>query len=110
MRPNLERLSPGQRALWEELSATPEEFTLYGGVAISLRFGHRFSADFDFFAWKPFDPEVLFREIPYLKNAAVLQMESSTLTCSVERGEPVKVSFFALPHLGIVHSPDIVEG
>lgn len=78
MRPNVERLSPGQRTLWKELSATPEEFTLYGGVAISLRFGHRFSADFDFFSWKPFDPEVLLRAIPYLKNAAVLQMDSST--------------------------------
>lgn len=110
MRPNLERLSPGQRTLWEELSATPEDFTLYGGVAISLRFGHRFSDDFDFFSWKLFDPEVLIREIPYLRNATVLQMESSTLTCSVEREGPVKVSFFALPHLGIVHPADVVEG
>jgi hypothetical protein len=36
-------------ALWAELGATPDHFTLYGETALALRLGHRQSADFDFF-------------------------------------------------------------
>jgi hypothetical protein len=47
--PNLSMLPPPQLKLWLELGETPEAFTLYGGTALALRFGHRTSVDFDFF-------------------------------------------------------------
>jgi Nucleotidyl transferase AbiEii toxin, Type IV TA system len=98
--PRLDILPGAQRALWPELSATPREFTLYGGTAIALRLGHRASADFDFFGRKEFDPDQLLATVPYLAGAQVLQREESTLTCRVARGEPILVSFFRLPATG----------
>ena len=54
--PNLDILPAAQRTLWPELSATPDNFTLYGGTALALRLGHRASVDFDFFSNDSFDP------------------------------------------------------
>ena len=33
-KPRLDTLPPAQQRFWPELSAIPEEFTLYGGAAI----------------------------------------------------------------------------
>jgi hypothetical protein len=38
---NLSTLPAAQRALWLELEATPDHFTIYGGTALALYFGHR---------------------------------------------------------------------
>jgi Nucleotidyl transferase AbiEii toxin, Type IV TA system len=98
--PKLETLPPAQRVLWMELQAIPPEFVLYGGTAIALYLGHRESVDFDLFGAKDFNPVELYRRVPLLKGAQVLQQERNTLTCSVERdGDPVKVSFFGVPNL-----------
>jgi len=98
--PRLDILPPPQRALWPELDATPEHFTLYGGTALALRIGHRQSVDFDFFSREPFDPATLAREVPYLAGSEPVQMFSHTLTCRVQRGGPVLVSFFGNRALG----------
>ncbi len=95
--------------LWPELGATPPEFTLYGGTAIALRLGHRFSVDFDFFGSKAFDPDRLLREVPYLKDARILQREENTLTCLVRRNGYVQVSFFGVPKVGRLRKPDVAE-
>lgn len=108
--PRLDILPPQQRALWQELDATPDHFTLYGGTALALRLGHRQSVDFDFFSRVPFDPATLVREIPYLAGAEQVQVESHTLTCRVERGGPVLVSFFGNLALGEVAARDPAEG
>jgi Nucleotidyl transferase AbiEii toxin, Type IV TA system len=70
--PRLDILPASQQRLWLELAATPADFTLYGGTAIALRLGHRFSVDFDFFGRRPFDPDRLLATIPYLEGARVL--------------------------------------
>ena len=57
--PNLDGLPAPQRALWPELAATPDSFTLYGGTVLARRLGHRASVDFDFFSNASFDPERL---------------------------------------------------
>lgn len=93
-KPRLDILPPAQQRLWPELSATPEEFTLYGGTAIALRLGHRPSVDFDFFAREPFQPDGLLRKIPYLLGATIRQSAPDTLTATVERDGPVQISFF----------------
>ena len=104
--PNLGILPAPQLALWPELAATPESFTLYGGTALALRLGHRHSVDFDFFSPVSFDPDRLADQIPYLRVAERIQMSPNTLTCRVERGGPVLLSFFGGLDLGQVAAAD----
>jgi len=75
----------------------PSTFVLYGGTAIALHLGHRASIDFDFFGKEAFDPDSLQQVLPFLHDAEVLQKAPNTLTCLVERGGPVQISFFGLP-------------
>src|ERR1017187_7623317 len=100
--PNLVALPAAQRALWPELRATPDTFTLYGGTALALRLGHRASVYFDFFSTGSFGPDQLARKVPYLGNAERVQAAPNTLTCRVDRGGPVLVSFFGGLGLGQV--------
>jgi hypothetical protein len=104
--PNLVTLPAAQRALWPELRATPDTFTLYGGTALALRLGHRASVDFAFFSNASFDPDQLARQVPYLGNAERVQAAPNTLTCRVDRGGPVLVSFFGGLGLGLVAAPE----
>lgn len=108
--PRLDILPPPQRALWPELDATPEHFTLYGGTALALRIGHRQSVDFDFFSPAAFDAAILAREIPYLAGAETVQLETNTLTCRVDRNGPVLVSFFGGLKLGQAAPREDVDG
>ena len=109
-KPRLDILPLPQRMLWDELAATPGDFTLYGGTAIALRLGHRQSVDFDFFSAEPFNPAALADKIPYLYPNVVLQSEANTLCVSVERGGPVKLAFFGGLRLGQVMAADVAEG
>jgi nucleotidyltransferase AbiEii toxin of type IV toxin-antitoxin system len=98
--PNLKTLPGPQRALWPELGDTPDVFTLYGGTGLALYLGHRTSIDFDFFSNSSFDPDQLTSAVPYLRGAERLQVSPNTLTCRVDRGGPVLVSFFGDLGLG----------
>jgi len=105
--PKLEILPFAQRQLWNELKDTPKEFVLYRGTALALRLGHRSSEDFDFFANHSFAPDVLRKTIPHLRDAEMVQFEHDTLTAIVDRGGPVKVSFFGGLTLNRVQDPDV---
>ncbi len=91
--PRLDALPPAQQRLWKELGSTPREFVLYGGTALALRLAHRQSADFDFLSSRPFVPPELQQRIPYLKGAEVQQSTENTLTCLIDRGGLVQVTF-----------------
>ena len=104
--PRVDVLPPPQQRLWRELDGTPAGFVLYGGTAIALRLGHRQSADFDFFSAASVDSGRLLRELPYLREAEVVQRGPDTLTCLVDRGGPVRVSFFGGLNLRRVADPD----
>jgi hypothetical protein len=104
--PRLDILPPPQRLLWHELSLTPPHFTLYGGTAVALRLGHRQSVVFDFFSIEPFVPIALLNEIPFLRGAEPVQSAANTLTCRIDRGGPVQVSFFGGLSLGQVEMPE----
>lgn len=108
--PNLSTLPTAQRALWRELEATPDHFTLYGGPALALYLGHRTSVDFDFFSNGTFDADDLAKNVPYLKNAERIQVAPNTLSCRVDRDGPVLVSFFGDLNLGQVGGREQVEG
>jgi len=107
--PKLEILPAAQRALWPELAAVPSEFVLCGGTAIALRLGHRQSVDFDFFSSRAFDPAQLYSTVPLLGGSTILQQAANTLTCRVERTDPVIVSFFGVPTLRRVAAPLIAH-
>jgi nucleotidyltransferase AbiEii toxin of type IV toxin-antitoxin system len=108
-RPRLDILPSAQRRLWDELAGVPAHFILYGGTALALHLGHRQSEDFDFFADQDIDPFALHRTTPFLQSAEITQQEPNTLTCLVDRGGPVKVSFFGLPHLARIRLPVVAE-
>jgi hypothetical protein len=103
--PRLDILPEAQRRLWGELTAVPDEFTLYGGPALALHLGHRKSVDFDFFG--TIDIAALEGGISFLAGAEVIQREKNTLSAIVARGGPVKVSFFGVPKLRQLASPVI---
>jgi len=107
--PRLDILPPPQRRLWGELGALPAWFTLYGGTAVALHLGHRGSIDFDFFGSQGFDPRSL-AALPLLAGGTVAQIEPQTLSVVLDRGGPVKISFFGLPDFPrlapTVHGPN----
>ncbi len=94
--PQLASLPEAQRALWPELKPLASRFVLYGGTALALRLGHRPSEDFDFFGDAPVNPDELLNSLPLLKGATVRQKAANTLTVTVHRPQPVKISFFGL--------------
>jgi hypothetical protein len=109
MRPLLDTLPPEQRRLWPELSQIPEHFVLYGGTAVGLRLGGRQSVDFDFFTNQPVSADVLSRSLAFLRGAEIIQSEPNTATFTVDRGGPIKVSFFGGLTIGRVGRPDRCE-
>jgi hypothetical protein len=107
--PRLEILPAAQRELWNELSAVPSEFVLYGGTALALHLGHRDSLDFDFFGNRALDLSALEIGIPFLAHARIVQREKNTLTAIVDRGGRVKVSFFGMPKLPRLAPPLVAK-
>jgi hypothetical protein len=97
--PHLEILPAPQRALWNELSEVSREFVLYGGTALALHLAHRNSADFDLFGSRALDLAQIEQGISFLKGANIIQRDKNTLSVIVDRGGPVKVSFFGVPNL-----------
>lgn len=108
MTPLLDILPPTQREFWPQLSELPSRFVLYGGTAIALRLGHRVSVDFDFFtdaALGEADKQKLLSDISWLADADILQTDQDTLTVSVKRSAPIKISFFGAIKNGCVTKP-----
>ena len=105
LRPCLDILPEPQRRFWPELRQVPRQFVLYGGTALALRLGHRSSADFDFFSSADFEHQELADQLPWLTNSERLQAKRNTLTIVVQRGGPIKVSFFGGLTIGRVGEP-----
>jgi len=103
---NLTILPPPQRRLWDELACIPGDFVLYGGTAIALRLGHRESLDFDFSARANIDPAQLIARVACLANCEPVQMDGNTLTARVDREGPVLLSFFGVPRLPVLRTPE----
>ena len=103
--PRLDILPPPQISLWPELGQVPADFVLYGGTALALHLGHRESIDFDFFSAGEIDPDHLLNTIPFLRGSRVLQKAANTLDVTVDRGGPIKVSFFGIPNLKRILQP-----
>ena len=80
---------------------------------MALHLGHRQSVDFDFFTDQPLNTARLYKEMPFLNSAVVLQQEQNTFTVAVEAGHaertPVKVSFFGSITFGRVGEPETTD-
>ncbi len=107
---NLDILPPAQKILWNMLAATPCDFVLYGGTALALRLGHRQSVDFDFFSQSGFDPDELQRRVGYLDGGKPLQKSANTLTCALDLGGEVLVSFFGGLKIRSIQDPEEADG
>jgi len=108
--PRLDILPPSQRALWDELGATPKDFTLYGGTAIALQLGHRQSVDFDFFTTEDFKADDLKLRIAYLAGGETTQRAENTLSVRIDRDGPVFLSFFKPPCIRRFAPPLVAAG
>ena len=107
--PRLDILPPAQERFWPELVAIPKDFVLYGRTALALHLGHRESADFDFFGCRKLEVRTLETGIPFLASAKIFQRAEDTLTAIVERGGPVRISFFGVPQLQRLAAPLVVK-
>ena len=101
----LEILPPAQASLWPLLTEVPAQFVLYGGTALALRLGHRFSVDFDFFSAASFDAEAMQQSLSLIRHAEVLQKTANTLTVRTPGG--VRLSFFGGLSLGQIEHPAV---
>lgn len=104
---HLSILPESQKNLWKELDQVPADFVLYGGTALALRLGHRISVDFDFFTASAFHPDELMEGMPFTRGSEILQSSANALTILVDRGAPVKVSFFGKLGFGQMEAPQI---
>jgi hypothetical protein len=103
LNPRLDILPPAQRRLWAEFrEGLPTGCVLYGGTALALRTGSRVSEDFDFFTHAPIDAHRLRESFPFLADAELVEAAPQTASFLVDRGHPVKVSFFGGLTLGRV--------
>jgi hypothetical protein len=107
--PHLHLLPEPQRLLWPELRLVPPDFVLYGGTALALRVGHRVSVDYDLFSNRQFLPQELESTIPFLADARRVQSGPNTLNLSVDRGAPVRISFFGGVRMKRVGDPEREE-
>lgn len=113
-KPHREILAPAQQQLWSTLAQTPQlGLVLYGGTAIALRIGHRFSVDFDFFTDRLLNKGVLQDALPFFATSLVIQETPDTLSLLVTAGsesrQSVKVSFFGGIGLGRVGEPELTD-
>jgi hypothetical protein len=113
-KPHLAILPPAQQRLWAELGRAPRlGLVLYGGTAIALRLGHRFSVDFDLFTDRQLDKEALRESFSFAAQSIVIQEGPDTLSVLVPGGstsnEHVKVSFFGGIGFGRVGRPELTE-
>ena len=76
---------------------------------MALRLEHRRPDDFGFLSAEPFDPLELLARIPYLRGAEVIRRGSGRLTCIVDRGGIVRVSFAGGVVCRRVGDPDVAE-
>ena len=110
--PHSEILPASQQYVWPLLAPLKKMgFVLYGGTAVALRLGHRQSVDFDFFSDQTLDKSALYKILPILATATVIQDAPNSLSALVPVDvsavtEYVKLSFFGNINNGRVGEPD----
>ena len=96
-----ETVEPGTFSLLKRLMALPalQNFSLVGGTALALKYGHRSSVDLDLFNHQRFDQSLLIRELESsFGNRFVYKQQHTQFGCFCFI-EEIKVDFVYYPHL-----------
>ena len=98
-----ETVEPGTFSLLKKLMKMTalQPFSLVGGTALSLRFGHRSSIDLDLFYHEKFDQPYLVKELESLFGDKFVYKHQHTrfgIFCFIDN---IKVDFVYFPHLPI---------
>lgn len=104
-----ETVKPGAFSLLKELMVMPslQHFSLVGGTALSLRFGHRSSIDLDLFFHEKFDQPQIVRNLEEVFKQRFVYKQQHTqfgIFCFID---DIKVDFVYFPHVPI--SPIVEE-
>ena len=108
-----ETVLPGTFTLLKDLSKLDsfQRFSLVGGTALSLRYGHRYSEDLDFFSNESFDRQVIIDELMKIYSNRFVYQETGfkrALFCSIN---DVKVDVVYYPHpliRPLIYEDDII--
>jgi hypothetical protein len=104
-------VEPTTFSLLKSLQAIGElqDFSLVGGTALSLHFGHRLSIDLDLFSTKKFEPESIVELlIAHYGNRVVIESKNIKwgVFCFID---DVKVDIIHYPH-ACLFPPETIEG
>lgn len=100
-----ETLEPGTLSLLKDLMALPSllPFSLVGGTALSLRYGHRSSEDLDLFFHEKFDQHKIVKSLEdkFKKRFVYKQQQTQFgIFCFIDE---IKVDLVHFPHLPIAN-------
>ena len=106
-----ETVDPGTFSLLKELMALPsiQSFSLVGGTALSLRYGHRSSIDLDLFYHERFDQPEIVKDLESVFKQRFLYKQQQTqfgIFCFID---DVKVDIVHFPHIPI-SDIELVDG
>ena len=104
-----EAIEPGTFSLLKRLMALQslKPFSLVGGTALALRYGHRISVDLDLFYNEKFDHELVIEELDEIFGASFEYKQQNTqfgIFCFIEN---VKIDIVHFPHLPIAPTETI---
>jgi predicted nucleotidyltransferase component of viral defense system len=93
---HLKTVNKGTFTLLKSLASQDklQEFSLAGGTALALQFGHRVSMDLDFFTKSPFDSNELFEYLRDSYDVSYCSQSANSLSLFIKlQGEDIKVDF-----------------
>jgi hypothetical protein len=115
LEPKTDILPEAQKKIWPCFQDMPKDFVLYGGTAVTLRYGHRPSVDFDFFTSKQgIDLKKIGESIPIinsLPHETTLISKNHVDFLLLMEGEGIKITFLNDRDIvaGSVMAPDVAK-
>ncbi len=104
-------IEPGTLALLKKVASIPElnNFSLVGGTALALRYGHRLSVDLDFFSTTEFQNEVIIQLLE--QNFPTFTYRNSNNPIGVFGFiDDVKVDFVKHHFFKLIDNLEVIEG
>lgn len=97
---HFETVEPNTLSILNELMNMPElmEFSLVGGTALSLLYGHRISVDLDLFSYQPFENEIIITALEKKFSSSFVNRSTNPrfgIFCFIDQ---VKVDIVRHPH------------
>ncbi len=108
---HFETVEPNTLSVLNELMKMPEllQFSLVGGTALSLLYGHRISVDLDLFSYQPFENEIIITALEKKFSSSLVNRSTNPrfgIFCFIDE---VKVDIVKHPH-PIIRSQQLFDG